>query len=206
VPGLQAHAHFRFRFRRPADREDAVADTIAHGFAAFVRLRQRGKEPTSFPGAFAKFIILDVSKGRAVGGRLNNRDVLAEPNRRRDQFTVFRLGSQTQDDHCWWREAAADRRTTVADQAAFNVDFPAWLATLAATKRRIAEFLAHGYAVDATARLVGVTPGRVSQVRRELAANWKAFHAGAGPESARRPSVRADQALNLIAAEMSCPT
>ena len=184
VPALEAHARFRFRFRRPAERDEAVADAIAHGFVVFVRLRQRGKQPTAFPSAFAKFIVLDVSKGQVGSGKLNRRDILAEPNRRRDQFTVHRLDSQTRDEHCWWRDAAADRRTKVADQAAFNVDFPAWLATLAAAKRKIAEFLAHGYSADATARLVGVTPGRVSQIRRELAVDWNAFHAGRGSAAA----------------------
>jgi len=176
VLALETRARFRFRFRSPADREDAVADVVAHGFSAFGRLRRRGMQPAAFPGAFAKFVVLEVAKGLRVGGRVSGRDVLSETHRRRGRFVVRRMDDSTPDGHAWWRDLAADRRIDVADQAAFNLDFPAWLSNLTVTKRRIAELLAYGHSGDVTARLVGVTPGRVSQVRRELAAAWHAFH------------------------------
>ncbi|HEX4591359.1 MAG TPA: hypothetical protein VH120_15595, partial [Gemmataceae bacterium] len=178
LPRLATHARIRFRHLTAADREEAVADAVAYGFVSFVRLVQRGRQPAAFPAAFAKFIVLAAGRGQAVGRRSGGRDVLADRGRR-GGFVVHRLNGPTQGGESWWWDAAADRRTNVADQAAFNVDFPAWLATLAATKRRIAELLAHGNSANVTARLAGVSPGRVSQVRRELVASWTAFHAGA---------------------------
>src|SRR5437773_1813638 len=79
----------------------------------------------------------------------------------------------------WFRRRnPADREEAVADQAAFNIDFPAWLATLPDVKRRVAELLAHGHGTTEAATLAGLSSGRVSQLRRELAAAWSAFHAG----------------------------
>jgi hypothetical protein len=78
----------------------------------------------------------------------------------------------------WWRDLALDRRGRVDEQAAFNIDFPAWLATLPAVKRRVAEKLARGHGTGEAARVTGVSAGRVSQLRRELADSWFDFHAG----------------------------
>lgn len=78
----------------------------------------------------------------------------------------------------WWRDLAVDRRVRVDEQAAFNVDFPAWLATLPAVKRRAAELLARGHRTDEVAAAARLSAARVSQLRRELADSWFDFHAG----------------------------
>ena len=72
--------------------------------------------------------------------------------------------------------AIADPRIAVADQAAFNLDFPVWLTTLTKVKRRAAELLASGYTTNAVAQLLRLCPARVSQLRRELAVSWAVFH------------------------------
>jgi hypothetical protein len=75
---------------------------------------------------------------------------------------------------------ACDRRLGPADEAAFRLDFAAWLAGLPEKKRRVAELLAEGDEPGLVARLVGVSPARVSQLRAELAGSWEAFQ---GPAS-----------------------
>lgn len=79
----------------------------------------------------------------------------------------------------WWRDAAVDRRVRVDDQPPFNLDFPAWLGTLPTLKRRVAELLARGHGAGGAGLtgLTGLSAGRLSQLRRELAASWSAFHA-----------------------------
>jgi hypothetical protein len=178
VPGVEAHARIRFRHLNPSDREEAVADAVAYGFASFLRLTRRGKEPTAFPVAFSRFTAQAVSNGRAVGRRFTSRDVMAWPAQRRRGVTVHRFDDPTPDGGGWWRDVAAGSRAGVADQAAFNIDFPKWLSALTAVKRRVAKLLAQGHPTGATAGLVGVSPARVSQIRQELAASWSAFHAG----------------------------
>jgi len=94
---------------------------------------------------------------------------------------VHSLDARTPTGDAWWRDVVADDRASVADQAAVNIDFPAWLATLSATKQRAARLLVEGHSTGAAATLVGVSPGRISQLRKELADDWRDFYAGPGP-------------------------
>ena len=178
LPGLERHARAHFRRLHPTDREDAAADVVAYGFASYLRLRRRGKDPAAFPAAFARFTARAVANGRAVGRTCGTRDVLAPAARHRRGFAVHRLDDPAPRRPTWWRDVLADPRADVPGQAAFAIDFPAWLATLTAVKRRVARLLAYGHGTGAAARLAGVSPGRVSQLRAELAASWAAFHAG----------------------------
>lgn len=173
VPRLRTHARVRFRHLRPVDREEAVADVLAYGFATYLRLKERGKDPTAYPAVFAHFVAQAVANGRGVVRRVSIRDLLGRP--RGERATIRKL-----DDPMpvggWWRDLALDRRARVDEQAAFNIDFPAWLATLSAAKRHVAELLARGHGTDEVARGTGVSAGRVSQLRRELADSWSDFH------------------------------
>ena len=81
-----------------------------------------------------------------------------------------------------WKEwLACDHRVGPAGAAAFRVDFSAWLDGLPAKKRQIAEALAEGHEPGLVARIVGVSPARVSQLQGELAESWGAFQGGATP-------------------------
>jgi len=69
-----------------------------------------------------------------------------------------------------------DTHTPVAEQAAFRIDFPAWLKVLTKRNRRIAEALALGHGTGEVARHFRVSESRVSQLRRELCQSWQEFH------------------------------
>jgi hypothetical protein len=69
-----------------------------------------------------------------------------------------------------------DTRTPVPDQASFRIDFPAWLSGLGSRRRAVAESLAASYSTAEVAQEHGISPGRVSQLRRELQEAWEQFH------------------------------
>jgi uncharacterized protein YerC len=48
----------------------------------------------------------------------------------------------------------------------------AWFRSLARKKRRIAKLLATGETTSKVASVVGLSPGRISQLRRELQTSW----------------------------------
>ena len=56
-----------------------------------------------------------------------------------------------------------------------------WLAGLREQKRQVAELLAEGHEPGVVACIVRVSPGRVTQLRLELEASWRAFQGGATP-------------------------
>ena len=70
---------------------------------------------------------------------------------------------------------AEDRHWTPADTAAARMDVSAWLATLPARTRELAERLALGESTQNAARMFGISSGRVSQLRRELERGWQRF-------------------------------
>ena len=61
------------------------------------------------------------------------------------------------------------------EQVAFRVDFPNWLASLSERDRRVVEQLILGERTRDVARRFGISPGRVSQLRREFHLAWLAF-------------------------------
>jgi hypothetical protein len=179
---------FRFRLRRlPRGRhEDALAEARAAAWAAWHGLIRRGKDPRAVgPTGIANNVARFVNAGRRLGtgtaGRAA-RDVY-DPRARRLGVKLLRLDHGTGADGAprsdAWREwLAEDHRVNPADEAAFRIDFAAWLGRLPARKRQMAELLALGHQTGGVARRLGVTPGAVSQTRAWLGASWQAFQAG----------------------------
>ena len=76
-----------------------------------------------------------------------------------------------------WKELTADRRANPADVAAYRVDYREWLGRLQQFKRTVALRLAVGDTTSDVAQQFRLSKARISQLRRELAENWNAFHA-----------------------------
>jgi hypothetical protein len=62
-----------------------------------------------------------------------------------------------------------------ADIACARIDIDAWLHSLPRRDRKVAQFLSLGHRTTDAARKFGVSNGRVSQLRRELAQSWRSF-------------------------------
>jgi hypothetical protein len=72
-------------------------------------------------------------------------------------------------------DALADNaRTPVPDQVQFRIDFPRWRGTLG-RRRALMDAMAVGHWTTGLARKYDLSQGKISQVRRELAASWRSF-------------------------------
>ncbi len=176
LPAIEQHARIVFWRLDPDSKEEAVAEAIAAATVSYVGLLTRGLGHQAYPSTMARFAVNHVRSGRHVGGHENAVDVLSKSARRRKGFSVRSLTRY--DRHAGeWREAVVeDSQTPVLEQVWFRIDFPEWLSRLSTRDRRIAESLALGERTSTVARRHGLTNGRVSQLRRELHANWLAFH------------------------------
>jgi hypothetical protein len=67
--------------------------------------------------------------------------------------------------------------TPPPEQAAFRIDFPAWLGTRTDRDRRVVDDLMLGERTLDVARKYGLSPARISQLRREFLADWTRFTA-----------------------------
>jgi hypothetical protein len=59
--------------------------------------------------------------------------------------------------------------------ACSRLDVSRWLETLAPRDRRLAETLAMGESTGKAAKKFRISPGRISQMRRQLCIDWQAF-------------------------------
>jgi hypothetical protein len=119
--------------------------------------------------------------GRRVGLQANVRDVLSPQCQRKNEFVIETLNHFDETVGSWQDTAVEDKRFTPADVAALRIDFNAWLASLSERNRQVAEKLATGETTSAVARLFGVSPARVSQLRRELQKAWFMFQGELSP-------------------------
>ena len=175
LPQIQEQARFAFRNAEPERRQELIAEVIANCWAAFVRLVERGLIDVVYPTPLASYAIKQVRDGRRVGAKLNVRDVSSDYAQRLKRFTVQRLDVFDERKGEWREVLIEDRHAGPAETAAARIDIADWLASLPRRKRRIAATLATGETTKRTARKFHVSPGRISQTRRELQAAWQEF-------------------------------
>ena len=189
LPRIALHARVYFRHVRcPHRRADAVAEVVALTWRWFVALAQRGKDVARFPSALAAFAARAVKSGRRLCRMESGQDALSPRARARRGFRVERLPDFSTPSGDPLADALADNTVTpVAEQVAFRLDFPAWLATLGGRDRRVALDLMVGERTRDVARKYGRSPGRVSQLRRRLHDDWKRYH-GEGPTPSSPPA------------------
>lgn len=92
---------------------------------------------------------------------------------RAKRFTVERLDRFDEEDEAWHEVVVEDRHAGPAATAAARIDIADWFDRLPTKKRRIAATLATGETTKRTARRFNVSPGRISQLRRELHESWQ---------------------------------
>ncbi len=175
LPRLTSYLRSAFVRFQTEQHEDARQETIASAFVAFARLCQRGRSQFGVPRSLAQYAIAHWFAGRRVGSPLNGNDVLSPYAQRRHPISVEQLDHEDSED-AWRASIVADRQTPIPDQVWFRIDFPVWLAQLSARNREIAVALAQGDTAREVSQRFKLSPGRVSQLRREFHESWQQFH------------------------------
>jgi hypothetical protein len=177
LPRVEKHARFRFRDLRCRHRQDdAVSETVALAWKCFVRLTRRGKDASRFPVAFANYAARAAKNGRRLCGQEKARDALSPLAQQRRGFAVQSLPMASSMNGNVFDEALAhNTQTPVPDQVGFRLDFPVWrLGRCERDQRLIDELMVGERALD-VARRHGLTPARISQLRRAFHLDWLAF-------------------------------
>jgi hypothetical protein len=170
---IEQRLHQTFRNRDAASREDAVADGVVLCLLSYRRLHQRGRSMTA--ASLAWYAAKQVRSGRGTECQMNSKNPLSRYAQLRRGIRVERLHESDPHDRDWIDAVVQDRQSSVLDQVAARLDIAAWLATLSRRTRHIATDLALGGLTSDTARKFGVSAGRISQLRRELAESWGEF-------------------------------
>jgi hypothetical protein len=169
LPEIRQRLRRVFRHLNAEAREDAVEEGIVHSLLSFVRLHEQGRAESASPSTLAWYAVLAVKRGRPACGRMNGKEPLS-------RYAQVVNGIQVEQLHGNWLELMVeDNRASVPDVVAAKMDVSAWFATLTQRMKQIAKELALGYSTAEVARKHGVTPGRISQMRRTLEGSWAAF-------------------------------
>jgi hypothetical protein len=190
LKAVEDAARYAFRRRHRQDREEALAEARGAAWSAWAGLLRRGKDPVEVGvHAIARHAIRYVRSGRKLGNPTCGRGAMDVWHPRARHACGYRVVGLDRDavrergpgSDAWREWLACDNRVGPADEAAFRVDFAVWLEGLPEKKRRVAELLAEGHEGVVVARLVGIAQSRVTQLRHELEASWRAFQGGTTP-------------------------
>src|SRR5262249_1531927 len=149
---------------------------VALAWKWHLRLAERGKDATQFPSILADFAARAVRAGRGVCGRERSRDALSPSAQRQRHIKVERLPDFSTRGGNPRAEALVDNTATpVPEQASFRIDFPTWLQTRSERDRRLAENLMRGERTLEVSTKFGLSPARISQLRRDFHEDWERF-------------------------------
>ena len=169
-PRIELHGRVYLRHLKcPHRRADAVAEMAALAWRRRLGLAQRGKDVTHVSSAIAACAARAVRNGRRVCGRENGKDALSPLAQARHGFAVSSIPDGSSLHGNIFDNALADNTVTpVDDQGAFRLDFPMRLQTCDDRRRRVILGLMVGERTLDFSQKCGVSPGRVSQMRRRF--------------------------------------
>jgi hypothetical protein len=161
----------------------------ALGWKLFVRLVEREKDVNEFVSTFVTLLAKAVNSGRRLVGMNKAKDVMNPLTQRREGFDVESLPISTRtahenlfgEPHGQRQQDALEEmlqdntQTPVPDQVVFRQDFPAWRLTRTERDRCLVDDLMIGERGLAVADKYGMSPGRVSQLRRDFMQDWERF-------------------------------
>lgn len=190
MPRIQVHAQISFRkLRCSQTRADSVQETVALAFRWYTGLIGRSKDPAMFPATFASFAVRAVRNGRRVCGQEAAKDVLSGEAQRKHGFRVEYLATSTGRSHdriystvrgqqlmdAYEERLRDNTQTPVFEQVCFRMDWPEWLLTRTDRDRNIIANMAQNARTMDLAQKFGISPARISQLRREYQQDWTRF-------------------------------
>jgi len=175
LPSIRDRLNFAFSGFTPPTREEAIAESLALALDAFIKLFTQGRADIAYPSVLAMYAARQFRAGRrVVGGQLSRKDVLSSDAQKHHGIVVKPLARRDQSG-AWKEILVEDRRSTPAETAIARIDFGDWLSRLCHRDRGVATTLAAGETGRDTAKLHGISAGRVAQIRAKLRRNWQAF-------------------------------
>jgi hypothetical protein len=172
LPALDARARGMARRLGRPDREDDIrSDLCLAVLRSVVSLLRAGRDPLAWKHRIIRLASHYswrniVCKVERAGGKLSGRGPVG-------RVRTHRAGveqSQWEREGWLWRNATYASASPVPFAVGFRLDFPPWLASLAVHQRRAALALAAGESGLRAARLGGFSPPRMSQLRKQWAA------------------------------------
>jgi hypothetical protein len=187
---IERHAAISCRHVRCANRRaDFIAEATALAWKWYAELARKGKDAAAFASVLAGFACRAIRCGRRVAGQESASDVLSERAQRRHAFTVSPLPCSVRNSHeqlygdvtrqrqqdAFEERLQYNRASPVAEQVQFKLDFAGWLKTRTSRERRIIRAMLRDERTTDLSQRFHLSPGRISQLRREFKQDWERF-------------------------------
>lgn len=157
----QARLIGRVRFAGQPDVADLVLDCSSTAWEL-----ERSAAPHVEAGQIAQIAVKRVAIGRHFRPSIRSIGMGWQPKKaKRPKFRQVEI--------CLETLAAPD--VDPAELACFLIDYKEWLSRMTRKRRKLVEQLAAGARTGELARSRGCSPGRISQIRRELEKSWRDF-------------------------------
>jgi hypothetical protein len=161
MPVTRRHARIRFRKGTP-DRRAKIDDSVAFAWETYVAARGN---PRATPSTIATIAVRRVASRRRFphsARDIEGCDPSGTLRACRVEFDV---------------ELAFGEAGNPADLAILRIDFKRWMRRLKPKHRKVCQAVLAGFTTTETAKLIGCTAARISQIRRELVKSWESFTA-----------------------------
>ena len=175
MPAIAKYARRAIHHLDAEARDEATQEILVSAMLAYCRLFQRGKVDLAYPSVLARFAIAQFRAGRRVGEKMNCREVLSPYARRMKDIRVESLHRSDRGGEPWREVLVEDKLAGPAETAAARIDVAEWFASMKQHDRKIAEALSQGSTTKDVAKRFHVSPGRISQKRREFLESWQSF-------------------------------
>jgi hypothetical protein len=176
LPRIEAHARIKFgRMSDPGSRDDFIQNTVGIGWKHWLSAIRHGKDPNEFVSTIAEMSVRHVRAGRRLDRRESARDTLSPRAQRMKSFTTQSLPDKPDSGSA--RNSTIDAlrdntHSTPPEQAEFREQWGMLLDEMGPTKGSIVEDMAAGEHTNGLAEKHRVSPGRISQIRREAERTW----------------------------------
>ncbi len=174
LPAIRTQTRFAIRHLIGDAQEEAQQEIVATACLMFARLHRKGRAEDATASSLVRFAVRRYRIGRRMAERTNVSDATSPACRARRGVRVESLVCAGSSDS-WEDLLVEDHRVSPADLAASRLDFRAFMATLDRRRQQIAEMLGKGETTQDAARFFGLSPARISQLRREFKIAWDQF-------------------------------
>jgi hypothetical protein len=161
LPSVRSHARAHVRHLPPSDRDDAMAECIALAWKYTTAIAKGEKSPADHAGPLAYWAVKKARAGRKVWSAAKPRSVRA-----------MGAGGET---GTAIMAALTDERDRPDELVPFKLDASAWLASLSERSCELVNGFTAGNSGKEMAAALGLSQGRICQLRKELAADYAEF-------------------------------
>ncbi|PHR89740.1 MAG: hypothetical protein COA78_35670 [Blastopirellula sp.] len=175
LPDITKHARHAFRYFSMEARGEAIQEVLVSSMLAYYRLHHRGKVDLAYPSVLCRYAVAQFHQGRRTSEKSNCKDVMSPYAQRIQGLRVEPLPINYSPRNTWSEILVEDKQAGPAEIAAIRLDFTAWLASLSIQDQKITNALSDGSTTKEVAKRQQLSPGRISQKRRELKESWQQF-------------------------------